>query len=59
MIYAKKLKRLSLFNAINRTDLDAESAESAAPVIDVVILAIRDDGRFRANQSAIIAGNAN
>lgn len=44
----------SLFDTVDRTDFDAKSAQCAAPVVDVIIGAIGDDGIFRADETAAI-----
>lgn len=54
MSYQRKL--LSCFlDTINGTDFDAEAAKRAAPVIDMILGAVREDRIFRANETASIA----
>jgi hypothetical protein len=54
MIWPRKLSSLGFFDAVDGTNLNAESAQGAAPWIDVINLAIRNNGIFRTNQAAII-----
>jgi hypothetical protein len=56
MSITKKLS-FNFLDAVDRADLYAEAAESAAPVVDKVLGAISDDSVFRTDEMAAVAGN--
>lgn len=58
MIFQRKLVSY-FFDAVDGTNLNAKSAEGTAPIVDVIIGAIRNNGIFRTDEFASIAGYAN
>lgn len=54
MIFRRKLLR-NFFDAIDWANLNAQTAEGATPVIDVIIVTVGNNGVFRTDQLAGIA----